>query len=107
MKRRYDPLFVKALKKTDVRIRKSFKEKIVIFAKNPYDPVLNNHELKREYAGYRSIDITNDWRAIYEEVDEETAPISLYFLSKSHSAEGVRFELTRSLHPWKFSRLLP
>ena len=67
MKRLYDPLFIKALKKADVRIRKSFKEKIVIFAKNPYDPILNNHKLKHEYEGYRSIDITNDWRAVYTE----------------------------------------
>ena len=66
MKRRYDPAFIKALKKTDIRIRKSFKEKIVIFAKNPYDPNLNNHKLKLEYEGYCSIDITADYRAIYE-----------------------------------------
>lgn len=51
MKRRYDPAFIKALKETDVRIRKSFKEKIVIFAKNPYDLNLNNHKLKHGYEG--------------------------------------------------------
>lgn len=74
MQRLYDPQFIKTLKKLDVRIRKSFKERIAIFAKNPLDPQLNNHELRKPYEGLRSIDITNDYRAIYEEmtVGEET-----------------------------------
>lgn len=71
MKRQYDPEFIKKLKQLDVRIRKSFRERIVIFAKNPYDPQLNNHELKDEYKGYRSIDITSDYRAIYRAIYEE------------------------------------
>ena len=73
---RYSPLFLKTLKKLDVRIRKSFKERILLFAKNPNDPQLDNHPLKREYRGLRSIDITADFRAIYEEKrdgEEETA----------------------------------
>ena len=73
---RYSPVFFKTLKKLDVRIRKSFKERILLFAKNPNDPQLDNHPLKREYRGLRSIDITADFRAIYEEKrdgEEETA----------------------------------
>lgn len=67
MKRRYSPAFIKALKKTDVRIRKSFRQRIVIFAKNPNDLQLNNHELTKKWQGYRSIDITADYRAVYKE----------------------------------------
>ncbi|MBI4038677.1 type II toxin-antitoxin system mRNA interferase toxin, RelE/StbE family [Candidatus Daviesbacteria bacterium] len=63
----YDSAFVKKLKKVGVRIRKSFKERILIFSKNPYDLQLNNHALKDGYKGYRSIDIAGDWRAIYKE----------------------------------------
>lgn len=84
MKRRYDPAFIKALKKTDVRIRKSFKEKIVIFAKNPYDSNLNNHKLKQGYVGYRSIDITAEYRAIYEEINEGDEPIAYFFFIGTH-----------------------
>lgn len=84
MKRRYDPAFIRALKKTDIRIRKSFKEKIVIFAKNSYDPNLNNHKLKQKYEGYRSIDITADYRAIYEEIDEDDERIAYFFLIGTH-----------------------
>lgn len=64
---KYAPLFLKTLKKLDVRVRKSFKEKILLFSKNPTDLELNNHELKDKYKGYRSIDITADYRALYKE----------------------------------------
>ncbi len=67
MKRQYDPAFIQSLKKVNVRIRKSFKSAIYIFAKDPNSPKLNNHPLRREYAGFRSIDITNNWRALYVE----------------------------------------
>ena len=76
---KYSPKVLDKLKKSNVRIRKSFKERILIFSKNPYDMELNNHLLKEPYLGCRSIDITADWRAIYEEmqIGEE---IEAYFL---------------------------
>ncbi len=52
-----DPALYQKLKKVDVRIRKSFKERIAIFQLNPSDPILDNHPLERELTGYRSIDI--------------------------------------------------
>lgn len=67
---KYSPEFLKTLKKLNVRIRKNFREKISLFAKNPNDLELNNHLLKKEYTGLRSIDITGDWRAAYEEIQE-------------------------------------
>lgn len=80
MKIVYDSDFFSKLKKVNVRIRKSFKQKIAIFAKDPYYPQLNNHTLIDEFRGYRSIDINSDWRAIYEEilVGEETVA---YFIA--------------------------
>lgn len=53
-------------KKAGVRIRNSVDDKIEIFLGDPTDPGLDNHELEREWKGLRSIDITSDWRAIYE-----------------------------------------
>ncbi len=84
MKRRYRPGFIKALKKADVRIRKSFKQKIVIFNQNPHSPELNNHPLKREYLGYRSIDITANWRAVYKETQEGKEVIAYFALLGTH-----------------------
>ncbi len=67
---RYDPEFLKKLKKLNVRIRKSFKERIILFAHDPQNSQLNNHSLTREHANFRSIDITNDYRALYTEKGE-------------------------------------
>ena len=46
--------------------------RIQLFQKNPFHPVLNNHALHGVYQGYRSINITGDLRAIYEEVNSDT-----------------------------------
>ncbi len=62
---KYSPSFLKLFKQVDVRIRKSFKERIILFSKNPHDLQLNNHVLKDPYTGCRSIDVSADWRAIY------------------------------------------
>ena len=77
---KYSPTFLTTLKKADVRIRKSFKERITIFYKNPTNPKLDNHPLERQWQGYRSIDITADWRAIYKEI-KEAGEIVAYFIA--------------------------
>lgn len=70
MRVRYDPQFLKKLKKLNVRIRKSFKERIALFVRDPQNRQLNNHSLTREYSNFRSINITNDYRALYTEKSE-------------------------------------
>lgn len=81
---KYDPLFLERYKKLDVRIRKALKEKIAIFQENPIDPQLNNHELKDEYEGYRSINITVEYRAIYEEINELEDVIAYFVAIGTH-----------------------
>lgn len=80
MRVKYSPLFLAKVKKIDVRIYKSLREKIAIFTKDPNNPQLDNHELHEEWEGLRSIDITADWRAIYEEIDEGEEVVA-YFLA--------------------------
>lgn len=80
---RYSPVFFESLKKVDVRIRKSFKERILIFSKYPNDLELNNHPLEREYKGYRSIDITADYRAVFE-VKYEGEEVAYFTLLGTH-----------------------
>ncbi len=84
MIRKYDPAFIKDVKKLDVRIRKSFKQKIAIFAQNPNDPELNNHPLKKEHLGYRSINVTNDYRALYIEKTEGDTTIAYFMAIGTH-----------------------
>ncbi len=79
-----DPDFFKLLKKSDVKIRKSFKEKIIKFAKNPLDPQLNNHSLRKEWHGHRSIDITADWRAIYKKILVNEEPVAYFVATGTH-----------------------
>ena len=84
MKTQASPQLLERLKKLDVRIHNSFFDKIKIFEENPQEPVLNNHALKQEYEGYRSIDITNDYRALYEEVPSGSKTIAYFSLLGTH-----------------------
>lgn len=84
MKIQYDPDFIKKLKKVDIRIVRSFEKKLAIFLKNPFDLQLNNHELREEYSGLRSIDITADYRAIYEEMNEDDEEIIYFIILGTH-----------------------
>lgn len=78
MKIVYDPAFIKTLKKLNFRIRKSFKERILLFSKDPYNLQLDNHPLRKKYQRYRSIDITADYRAIYKEIHENEEIIAYF-----------------------------
>ena len=62
---RFSRQFGKRYDKSSPKIKAAFDERLKIFFKNPYDPLLNNHLLKGKWSGYRSINVTGDWRAIY------------------------------------------
>ncbi|MBI4268337.1 type II toxin-antitoxin system mRNA interferase toxin, RelE/StbE family [Candidatus Uhrbacteria bacterium] len=48
-------------------------ERIALFVNDPFHPMLNNHQLAGKWARYRSINITGDYRAIYESVKDDLA----------------------------------
>lgn len=93
MKVQYAPAFIDKLKKLNVRIKKSFKIKIQIFSKDPQNPELNNHSLHEPHQGLRSIDITADYRAIYEEIIEEGSGTIAYFTQIDTHKGLYRFNL--------------
>lgn len=74
MRATFDREFLKKYKKSNVRIRNQFDKRFRVFVKDPIDPQLRNHPLRNKWLGYRSINITADWRAIYREIQigEET-----------------------------------
>ncbi len=82
---KYSRSFLKTLKKSDVRIRKYFLQRILIFSTNPIHPQLRNHPLHGIYSGKRSIDITADWRAIYEEKTEGDDKVAYFIALGTHS----------------------
>ena len=73
--------FTKDFKKISPKIKKKFQEKLVLFEKDEFDPVLNNHALKGKWLGYRSINVTGDIRAVFKR-DTESA---LFAAIDSHS----------------------
>ncbi len=86
---RFTDEFRKQYRKADKRIKKSFDKRLELFIKNPNSPQLNNHPLREPYQGQRSIDITNDWRAIYKSIESSDEAI-IYF-----TALGVHSHLYR------------
>ncbi len=59
--------FLKMYAKQPAKVQKKFKESRNIFLKDVFDIRLNNHKLNGKWFGYRSINITGDYRAIFRE----------------------------------------
>lgn len=58
--------FEKDFKKFPLKVKEKFNERLIIFEKDQFDPILNNHSLIGKYLGYRSINVTGDLRAIFK-----------------------------------------
>ena len=84
MKVIFDPDFYRKYKKLDVRIQNSIDGSIRIYRKNPNDLQLNNHLLHEPYQGYRSIDITAEYRALYEEMTVGEDTITYFVIFGTH-----------------------
>jgi len=65
--------FAKRFEKLPKKIQGQFRKRRDLFIENPFHPLLDNHPLHGEYAGYRSINITGDYRAIYEPIKSDIA----------------------------------
>lgn len=63
--------FLKAYRKIPKKIQEKFKEKRNLFIENNFHPLLNNHSVDPIYPNWRSIDITGDYRALFE-IKEKT-----------------------------------
>ena len=61
--------FRKQYKKLSMKIKDKFNERLIVFKDNPLIPELHNHALHGKYDGCRSINVTGDYRAIYEVLD--------------------------------------
>ena len=65
----FNKKFVKQYNKSPQKIQKAFDKRLKIFIKNPIDHRLNNHPLGGKYQDKSSINITGDWRAVFEKFD--------------------------------------
>ncbi len=62
---KYSATFRKQYKKAPKKIQEKVKDRISLFDQDPTNQMLNNHALTGKFQGYRSINITGDWRAIF------------------------------------------
>lgn len=62
--------FKKASKKLSKEMKSALKERLKMFVENPFHPILNNHALQGSMRHYRSINITGDYRVIYEKIGD-------------------------------------
>lgn len=65
--------FVKDYDRSPTKIQIAFVTRAKMFKENPYYPLLHNHILTGKWQGHRSINITGDMRAIYKQVNDNTA----------------------------------
>lgn len=71
MKVRFHKRFIKDYNRLDLKIQRIFEGRLKKFCNNPYQAELSNHPLKGKWQGYRSINISEDFRAVYKETGEE------------------------------------
>lgn len=65
--------FEKRIKKLPHSVLETYKERRDLFLVDPFDPILNNHSVDKRFPGCRSINITGDYRVIYNEVGSNLA----------------------------------
>ncbi len=85
MEIKFNKKFVKQYDKVDAKIKSLFENRLNLFLENPLHPLLNNHALQGHLYGYRSINITGDWRALYTEYTVETTQLIIFEIIGTHS----------------------
>lgn len=78
----YSKKFVKEFEKLPTKLQRKFQERILLFIKNPNHPLLRNHPLVGELMGLRSINVTGDIRALYQDSGENRV---IFIAIGSHS----------------------
>lgn len=71
--------FKKQYEKADAKIKSTFDKRFELFQEDPLHSQLKNHKLTGKLSGYKSINVTGDWRAIYSEVKDEEGDKTVVF----------------------------
>jgi addiction module RelE/StbE family toxin len=78
----YAPKFKKQYKKLPQKIQQQFDDRVRLFFTDPTNPQLRVHPLKGKFAGYWSLNVNGDIRALYVRRGEE---VVLFALIGTHS----------------------
>ena len=76
--------FNKQRKVAPLEIKEAFRETLALFLEDSHHPFLRNHPLKEKFAGYRSIDVTDDWRAVFKESSTRDRVLITFHLIGTH-----------------------
>lgn len=79
----YSRRFVKELRRAPRKIQIAFRDRLIIFIEDPAHPLLRVHKLTGELGDFFSFNITGDWRAVYEKL--ENGEIILFIMLGTHS----------------------
>ena len=85
MRLRFSRKFSKTYDKAPSKTKEAFDNRLKLFLDNPFNPQLNNHPLGGKYRGYRSINVTGDWRAIFSEFEDESDKTVIFEVIGTHS----------------------
>lgn len=66
----YSRTFKKMFKKLPKELQDKLEERLFVFTKDAHHPLLYNHSLNGEWVGCRSINVTGDLRAVFEEISD-------------------------------------
>ncbi len=81
---KYSKLFNKQRKAVPIDIKIAFKEARELFLYNPIHSSLRDHSLKEKFRGYRSIDITGNYRALYKRKREGKQEVITFYMIGTH-----------------------
>ena len=82
---KYTVQFNRQFKTAPLQIKIGFKEARELFLENSTHPNLRNHALQKKYVGYRSIDVTDDWRALFKTKKSTTQTVITFHILGTHT----------------------
>ena len=84
MEIKYTKRFRGQYHKAGKQIKAAFAQTVDLFWADPQNPFLRNHALQDKFAGYRSIDVTEDWRAVFKETKSGARTVITFHLLGTH-----------------------
>ena len=65
-------VFKRQFQKLPPKLQDRVQERLTMYIIDESNPLFNDHKLEHPYEGYRSINITSDYRLVYKRIDKNT-----------------------------------
>jgi mRNA-degrading endonuclease YafQ of YafQ-DinJ toxin-antitoxin module len=80
----FSQIFTDQLDDAPMVIKIAFRDVLELFLDNPFHPQLRNHQLQQKLSAYRSIDVTEDWRALFITRRSRTRIVIIFHMFGTH-----------------------